>query len=503
MDQFKGKKILIFQQRGWATSIGHFLAKKFQAQGCELAALTLKKSTHKFICEQAEVKYSQVISVDDIYEYPEKYLDNEEITFEQICGELKIDSLWPLIYSDRHLVRSYGEKYYYSYRQHVSDEYISLYIKAYYKVVRDLLVNFKPSLILIPAFIFEGHVILELLSKKYGVPLIAIVTAKVPGWSVFVNDYVVEKCRMFDRLDQLNNHQAESANREKAKKFISQFRGKFIRQTYMPDSNKKINLIKKIRAELSLFKQILNWYFKPNINFVKTFGPSQDYRSPRYILRDHYYFKKYKKFAENFNYYPFERLKKFVFFPLQFTPEASADLICPMFNNQVELARQLAMSMPDDYTLVVKEHPQMIGLRAPSYLKQLQRTANVKVIDYRISSEEVLKKMNLIIANYSTAIFEAALYKKPAIVLGDSGFFKRLPNATKHSDFSTMAAAIKRVLLLDLNTVEYERQLENYLSAVYDTGFDFDYNKAWYYGGEDLEELWQLYYQEIKRVLNL
>jgi len=501
MGELKGKKVLIFQQRGWGNGIGHFLAKKFQAENCELAALTMKKSTHKFISEQTEVKYSKIISIDDIYEYPEKYLDNEEITFEQICGDLEIDSLWPLIYSDRHLVRSYKEKFYYSYRQYASDEYIALFIKAYYKVACDLLKNFKPDLILIPAFIFEGHVILELLSKKYGIPLIAVANAKVPGWSVFVNDYVVEKCQMFDRFDQLNNYQAESANQGKAKKFISQFREKFIHQAYMPDSNEKISLIKKIRSELLPFKRILNWYLKPNVNFIKTFGPSQDYRSPRYILRDHYYFKKYKKFAENFNYYPLERLKKFVFFPLQFTPEASADLICPMFNNQVELARQLAMSLPDDYTLVVKEHPEMVGLRAPAYLKQLQRTANVKVIDYRIPAEAVLKKMELVVANFSTAIFEAALYKKPAIMLGDSGFFKRLPNVIKHSDFSDMAAVIKRALLLDFNTAEYDRRLENYFTAVYDTGFDFDYNKAWYYGGEDLEELWRLYRREIKRVL--
>ena len=38
MNKLKGKRILIFQQRGWALTIGHFLAKKLQAEGGRLAA---------------------------------------------------------------------------------------------------------------------------------------------------------------------------------------------------------------------------------------------------------------------------------------------------------------------------------------------------------------------------------------------------------------------------------------------------------------------------------
>lgn len=505
MQKLKGKRVLIFQQRGWAISIGQMLAKKLQAEGCELAAITMKKTTHKFIVDQSEVKYTRIINVDDILEYPEKYLGEEKITLADICRELKVDSLWPLIYSDRLLVRSYGQGFYYRYRQNVSDEFIVTYIKAYYKVIRDLIKDFKPDLIIMVAFLYEGHVLLGLLGEKYGIPTIAVRDAKVPGYNMFIQDYMVHQGPVISRANELNSGLADSANRKKARQFIIDFREKYQAPHYMADNAPEENIFKKIRHELRPLKLIYEWYTNSSsrANYIKTIGPSIDYRPPKIIWRDHYGKKRFAKFTRNFSYYPFDKVGKFVFFPLQFTPEASADLICPIFNNQVEMARQIAMSLPDDYTLVVKEHPKMIGLRTPAYLEKIARTANVKLIDYRLSSEEVLKKADLLIANYGTILFEAAIYQKPAIMLGDAGIMKLLPNVMQHSDMNTLTAAIKKALALEMKTAEYERRLENYIAAVYDVGFDFKYTKAWEDKVEDAERLWQLYRNEIERVLDL
>ena len=46
-----------------------------------------------------------IISNDDIYEYPEKFINNE-INIEKVCKELEIKSIWELIYSDRDLSNS-------------------------------------------------------------------------------------------------------------------------------------------------------------------------------------------------------------------------------------------------------------------------------------------------------------------------------------------------------------------------------------------------------------
>jgi len=151
---------------------------------------------------------------------------------------------------------------------------------------------------------------------------------------------------------------------------------------------------------------------------------------------------------------------------------------------------------------VVKEHPAMLGFRSPSYIKKIDKTPNVKLIDYRISGEEVLKRADLVISPNGTTIAEAAFLNKPTIQLGNLGTTLKLPNVFKHTDMTTLTTKIKEVLKIDLNTAEYERRLENFVAAVYDTGFDFKYETFWAKGrGDNIENLWAIYRREIKNSL--
>jgi len=205
---------------------------------------------------------------------------------------------------------------------------------------------------------------------------------------------------------------------------------------------------------------------------------------------------------KKFDYYPFEKIGKFVYFPLQFQPEATIDVGAPFFSNQIETARQVAMALPDDYTLVVKEHPAMVGLRPSSYIEKVARTPNVKLIDYRIPSENILKRADLIISPSGTTIAEAAFLNKPVIQLGNLGTTLKLPNVFKHSDIMTLSSKIKEILGVDLRSSEYERKLENYVAAAYDTGFDLNYLAMWEKGKtEGMENFWEIYKKEIENSL--
>ena len=206
---------------------------------------------------------------------------------------------------------------------------------------------------------------------------------------------------------------------------------------------------------------------------------------------------------QSFAYYPLENLKKYVYFPLQFQPEATIDVASPYFANQIETARQVAMSLLGDYTLVVKEHPAMYGYRSPSYIEKIARTVNVKLIDYRIPSEVVIRGADLIVSPNSTTLAESAYLKKPAIQLGDLGTTLLLPNVFPHKDMTTLSKKIKIALSIDLNTKEYEKKLENYVAAILDTSFEVDYIALWEQGGtrEEKEKLWKNYEREINKIL--
>lgn len=498
----QNKRILIFQQRNWGMGIGHFLAKKLQAEGCRLAAVTFKKSTQDFVKNQREVRYDLVVNDDQVLGNPTAYLASQDYSLEEICQELGINTIWPVVQSMRNFVRSYGDKYYYGFKQNIPDNEIILYIMAVYKYLKKIFDQFDPNLILTPNFVAPPFIMMNLYAERRGVKMFSVTDSKIKSMYIFSYGYRDDQGPFFDRLAELNSSRSQSLSHERAKQYIAEFREQFKRPDYAVHEVKPRSWYQAMRHEMSPYYHCLRWLLKKPEHDLQNLGIIMDYRPPRIILRDHYAHKRYKKFSENYRYFPFERLGKFVYFPLQFQPEASIDAIAPYFNNQIETARLVATSLPGDYTLAVKDHPAMVGLHPPSYLEKIERSPNVKLIDHRLSSEQVLKQSDLLVSPNGTTLAEAAFYRKPAIQLGDLGITLCLPNVFKHTDFTTLSAKITTVLQIDLNTQDYERKLENFVAAVYDTGFDFNYAKAWAKGvKDDGEELWQIYYQEIKKNL--
>lgn len=505
MINLKGRRILIFQQRGWALNIGHFLAKKFQAEGAALAAFTSKKTTHDFIAGQKEVRYDLIVSKDEIIENPKKFITGEKITFKNICEFLEIDSVWPLIAGTRQQVKSYPDKYNYAFRQNLTDDELKEYTISIYKSLKNIFDEFKPELIVSPNFASLPHLFFYYLGRKYGCQMAAIADTKIKGYYILTNGKNYEQGSFYDQLEKLNAGQVESANRQKAKDYIKSFRQNFIQQDSYARVAKPKSLWQKIRHAGSPYYHILLWYLssEPRKNRLKTIGPTIDYKPPRIILRDHYAHEKNKRFMEKFNYYPLEKIGQFIYYPLQFQPEEAIDTQARYFSNQLETARLIAMSLPDDYTLAVKEHPAMLGLRSASYLEKLARTPNVKLIDFRIPSEEVIKRADLIIGTGSTTMAEAAFYHKPSIALGDYGLTPKLPNVFSLSDLTAAAKIIKEALGADLRTQEYERKLENFVSAAFDRGIDINYSALWERGEEKdkMESFWNWYKTEIENLI--
>jgi len=502
MFNLKNKKILIFAQRGWGVRIGHFLARKIVAEGGRAAALTLKRSTHKFLLNQKDVNYDLLVNNDAIMDDPLKFLVDDDYSLAKICRDLNIDSVWPLVYTQRQLVRSYKDKFYYGYKQNVPDEIIVAYIKAIYKNIKNIFASFAPDLIIAPNFGDLLHIMFCLYAKKRGVKMMTVTECKVKGVCIFSYNYNDDEGPFFNRVDELNRGEVKSDNRARAKEYLAAFRKKFIAPDQAFPTRQATNFFKKIKAELKPYYQIYQWLAHRQINHLPLLGITTDYRPPRIILRDHYARKRYERYMRRLNYYSLENLSKIVYFPLQFQPEVTIDVLAPFFSNQIEVARQIAMSLPDDYTLVVKEHPEMVGLRPPSYIEKIMRTPNIKMIDYRVKSEEILKRADLLVSINGTSLAEAAFYGKKGIQLGNLGITKKLPNVTTHTHLPSLAEKIKQVLSSEVDPAYYEWKMENYVAAAYDTGFEFNYWGVWDRSDKiDMTPLWQAFRQEIIRVL--
>lgn len=499
--EFENKKILIIQQRGWGTRTGHYLATQLNKEGAELAAVVMKRSALKFTKEQTDVKYKLVTSYDEIVEDPKKFLGNDDYTLKEICDDLEIDSVWPYVLSLREHTRSYKDKYYYGYKQGMTDEEIIDYIKATYKHVKLVFDKFNPELILAPNIATLMHIFFDLYGKKRGVKMIRAIESGVRGVGILVNGYQADGGRFFDRLEALNKGEV-SENFNRAQKYVEETSQKLIRPLYSDKDFQKKLLMKKIRELLAPFKKMVEYYFSGRVNRLENIKVTIDTRSPKYIFRDFFMHRRNERLTKKYNYDDLEKIDKYIYFALQFTPEETIDVFAPRFNNQLEVIRQLALSAPDDYKIVVKEHPTMVGLRSISYMEKISRTPNVKLVDYRISADKVIRGADLIVSLSGTTLAEAAFLKKPAIQLGDLGLTKVFPNVSTHTDLTTLSKKIKEKLDQKLDTSEYTKQLINHVAAVYDVSYDCDFVGLWRGLTTDkIENLWKMYKDEINYYL--
>jgi len=110
--------------------------------------------------------------------------------------------------------------------------------------------------------------------------------------------------------------------------------------------------------------------------------------------------------------------RRFIYYPLQYTPEASINVPAPYFVDQLRAIDALRFTMPNDCTLVVKEHPACLDMRPVSFLARLRRLPGIKVARVTIPSIDLIQRAALTATITGTAVLEAFFLGRPAIALG-------------------------------------------------------------------------------------
>ena len=109
---------------------------------------------------------------------------------------------------------------------------------------------------------------------------------------------------------------------------------------------------------------------------------------------------------------------RFAFFPLHFEPEVSIQVFGRPYQNQIEVVRALALSLPADVQLVVKEHPRAIGFRPSAYYDKLLDIPNVRFAEPLLPSISVVRHASLVAVIAGTIGLEAAILGKPVLAFG-------------------------------------------------------------------------------------
>ena len=95
---------------------------------------------------------------------------------------------------------------------------------------------------------------------------------------------------------------------------------------------------------------------------------------------------------------------RFWYFPLQVEPEATTMILAPWLSNQELVIELIAKSLPPGVSLLVKEHPSMLGRRRPGYYKRLRSFPNVELVDSSRSQFHLMEKAELSIVNTGTPV---------------------------------------------------------------------------------------------------
>ena len=198
----------------------------------------------------------------------------------------------------------------------------------------------------------------------------------------------------------------------------------------------------------------------------------------------------------------------YVFFPLHTEPEVSLLVYGRPYVNQLEVIRQVALSLPVHMCLLIKEHPWMVGKRSLSWYEKLLNIPRVHLVKPDVEARKLITDASMICVITGSIALEGAILGKPVITLGD-GPFNALPNHMVRQ--CKNLRELPGLITHQLNNHHHdESELEAYISTVFQMSESvslysvllkkrnvFSPNKSEY--GTEIEKLTRFLYQEARK----
>jgi hypothetical protein len=123
--------------------------------------------------------------------------------------------------------------------------------------------------------------------------------------------------------------------------------------------------------------------------------------------------------------------RSYVYFPLHFQPETSSSIKAKSFYRLREAVAFLAAALPEDWSLVVKEHPHQFRRllkREPGFFAQIAAISKVQLVHHATDNEALVRGARAVACvSHSSITANAALRGIPVISLGES-HFREAPN---------------------------------------------------------------------------
>ncbi len=156
--------------------------------------------------------------------------------------------------------------------------------------------------------------------------------------------------------------------------------------------------------------------------------------------------------------------RKYIYFALQFVPEATTLPQAGVFSSQY-LSIQLLAKCAEKFNLsvYVKEHGHL-AWRNKHFYDEIAAIPNVKFIKSKINTYEVIENCVAVSTQTGTCILEGVLQNKPALVFGDGYLWKEMPGVFQIENYEQGCSVIRDIL--DNKYEINKNELRKYMYAI-------------------------------------
>lgn len=343
--------------------------------------------------------------------------------------------LFGAVIADRRLFMGPDCAFTQDYRRRFSDDELLLILQRGIERVEDLFDRLKPDLVVSFICVTMLDYVAYLVAKSRGVRFLNLRPTRIGdrvAFSRVLNDPSPELAIQYQRL--LAGEQ--SLFEEEARRYIQRVReqhGRYegvVRPSDKPALKSNASKFARIDRLISAVRDYLT--YRNSISASDNHVPDPlrrlyftTWRNPRQARRVREFFKdRYIRDAD------LQGLR-YVFFPLHTEPEVSLLVYGRPYVNQIEIVRMLAMSLPVDTVLVVKEHPWMVGKRSLAAYKKMLDIPRVRFADPALEARTLVKQADLVAVVTGSVALEAAMLDKPVITFGDCPY-NLLPDTMVH-----------------------------------------------------------------------
>lgn len=384
-------------------------------------------------------------------------------TYDKLYGQ---PNLWPALIADRRIFLGSLTKYKQDYAPRLSYRQMLQRLQASIEQIERFIDHIKPQAIIGFNMVTLDEFVFYLIARQKNIPYWQMKNAKINNLITLFPDPL----HLSSYLDRTDQPSLPASSFDQARQYLQRAQAR--------NSTYEGHIILKPPSLTSLFSpDVASKLIKSSIfSLLKSTRYSADNQSaglsavwqfnvgkPINALKHHRFLSRH--------YLPPHQLPAapYVFFPLHTEPEIALSIYGRYYQNQIEVIRNIAQSLPVTWSVVVKDHPRSLGFRTLQYYKKLLQIPNVKLVNPYVSSWDVIESAQAVVTISSWVGFEAIIAKKPVITLGECTY-NCLPDSmvVKSKSHAQLSADINHAI----DQYRYrETDLLNHIATIFSLSF--------------------------------